>query len=213
MGSGEPLGGGLPEGLPKSMGVVRVTVEGWELAPESWRMLSIDGGTGGGKRKRAGLDCSRHGRYTKVVSRRGLCFPRFRSVQMSNSKRRDANVAVVFQMGKEALRSPGRNNRLLHGQSSGRACYRREAESWRTWWYSFEWMIKWTGSCSGPAAGGCGPATFLRRLRSPRGSCLPRWRIRLTSRANRYIRSAYCRRLTPVDSACLSSQPSIPAPT
>lgn len=48
MGSGEPLGGGLPEGLPKSMGVVRVTVEGWELAPESWRMLSIDGGTGGG---------------------------------------------------------------------------------------------------------------------------------------------------------------------
>lgn len=48
IGSGEPRGGGLPEGLPESMRVVRVAVEGWELTPESWRMLSIDGGTGGG---------------------------------------------------------------------------------------------------------------------------------------------------------------------
>ena len=47
-GRGEGIGGGLPEGLPESMRVVRVVVEGCELTPESRRMLSIDGGTGGG---------------------------------------------------------------------------------------------------------------------------------------------------------------------
>lgn len=53
------------------MRVVRVAVEGCELMPESWRMLSIEGGTGGGMAVKCEYGTERNTEREKEGGERG----------------------------------------------------------------------------------------------------------------------------------------------